>query len=371
MHGDFSRDEDPEGEDDRSGRPRGADGGRRSCALHCGPAVIRRSVGGHPAVGNVIHVSSSDVGGLQLERGDSPLDAVESQRKALALLAVLAVHGSVGRERLLALLWPESTSSRARGSLKQLVHVLRKQLSAPDLLEGTAELRLNADRIDSDVQAFLLALREGRPAEAVERYGGPFLDGVHIEAGAEFERWVDGWRSDLENLHREALETLAVEASARGDVVGAVAMVAPAAGRGPSERKGGPPPHGGARGRRRAFRGAPACPGSRASPAGGAGAACGPGGQGASRSACGGRRKSCRTPHPRTPPPRTPLPPRPLPRHRRRLCRHRPILGRRWRPSLPRLPPPHLPTPHLPTPQRHRLPPHAAAGVSWWPWWPW
>ena len=162
------------------------------------------------------------LGGLQLERGDSPLDAVESQRKALALLAVLAVHGSVGRERLLALLWPESTSSRARGSLKQLVHVLRKQLSAPDLLEGTAELRLNADWIGSDVQDFLLALREGRPAEAVEQYGGPFLDGVHIEAGAEFERWVDGWRSELETLHRDALETLAMEASARGDAVGAV-----------------------------------------------------------------------------------------------------------------------------------------------------
>jgi len=161
-------------------------------------------------------------GGLQLERGESPLDAVESQRKALALLAVLTVHGGLGRERLLALLWPESTSSRARGSLKQLVHVLRKQLSAPDLIEGTAELRLNADRIGSDVQAFLSALREGRPEAAVEHYGGPFLDGVHIEAGAEFERWVDGWRSELETLHRDALETLAMEASARGDTVGAV-----------------------------------------------------------------------------------------------------------------------------------------------------
>jgi len=161
-------------------------------------------------------------GGLQLERGDSPLDGVESQRKALALLAVLTVHGRLGRERLLALLWPESTSSRARGSLKQLVHVLRKQLSAPDLIEGTAELRLNADRIGSDVQAFLSALREGRPEAAVEHYGGPFLDGVHIEAGAEFERWVDGWRSELETLHRDALETLAMEASARGDTVDAV-----------------------------------------------------------------------------------------------------------------------------------------------------
>ncbi|CAN5807689.1 hypothetical protein BH23GEM11_BH23GEM11_01930 [soil metagenome] len=162
------------------------------------------------------------LGGLKLDRNGSPLDAVESQRKALALLAALAVQESLGRERMQALLWPESGPDRARGSLKQLVHVLRRQLAAPNLLLGTAELRLNPDVIASDVREFMEALRDGRPEEAVSLYGGPFLDGVHIEDGSEFERWLDGWRADLEGKWRGALEILATDAAARKDPLEAV-----------------------------------------------------------------------------------------------------------------------------------------------------
>jgi TolB-like protein/DNA-binding SARP family transcriptional activator len=163
------------------------------------------------------------LGGLKLDREGSPLDAVESQRKALALLAALAVQGGLGRERLQALLWPESGPDRARGSLKQLVHVLRRQLSAPNLFLGTVELRLNPDLIASDVRDFLDALRDGRPEEAVALYEGPFLDGVHIEGGSEFERWLDGWRAELQEQWRGALEALAAGATERGAFVEAAA----------------------------------------------------------------------------------------------------------------------------------------------------
>ena len=75
-------------------------------------------------------------GGCFLARDGRRLDALSGQRKALALLAVLAAtgEGGVSRDVLLAQLWPESDEARARTSLKQLVHSLRQQTQDPELL---------------------------------------------------------------------------------------------------------------------------------------------------------------------------------------------------------------------------------------------
>lgn len=163
------------------------------------------------------------LGGLSLERNKAPVDDVATQRKSLALLAALAVHGTMSRDRLMALLWPESEAARARGSLKQAIHQLRRMLAEPELLLGTTELRLNPDRVESDVQLFRDALRRGDTDAAIAFYQGPFLDGVHVDGSTEFERWVDGCRDDLASQFRGALEAQAVAAEARGDRVAAVA----------------------------------------------------------------------------------------------------------------------------------------------------
>jgi len=161
-------------------------------------------------------------GGLGIEGNEALPQDFTLHRKALALLALVAVHEVVGRERLMALLWPESSAERARGSMKQTVHVLRRQLAAPDLLLGTAELRLNPHRVDSDVGLFLDALARGDAAAAVELYRGPFLDGVHLEGAEEFERWVESQRQVLARRHREALLSLARGAAAGGHMAEAV-----------------------------------------------------------------------------------------------------------------------------------------------------
>jgi TolB-like protein/DNA-binding SARP family transcriptional activator/Flp pilus assembly protein TadD len=161
-------------------------------------------------------------GGLTLERDGVPTDEIVSQRKALVLLAILAVHETMGRERLMALLWPESDTERARGSLKQAIHTLRRQLSEPELLLGTTELRLNPERIECDVHLFLGALDRGDAEEAVSFHRGPFLEGVHLDGTPDFERWVDGWRDEFSARQRGALESLAVDAEARGDAAAAV-----------------------------------------------------------------------------------------------------------------------------------------------------
>jgi hypothetical protein len=59
-------------------------------------------------------------------------------------------------------------------------------------------------------------------AAADRLYTGPLLDGFFLNDAPEFERWVDGERARLEDVHARALESLAVEHAEHGDWIGAV-----------------------------------------------------------------------------------------------------------------------------------------------------
>jgi len=157
-------------------------------------------------------------GRLSLEEDGSDSPALLNQRKALALLAVVAAAGRAGisRERLMLLLWSESDATRARGSLKQLLHLIRRQLANDDVLTGPSELRLNRALIDDDVGRFRDAIASGDDAAAVTVYEGAFLDGVYLDDEGEFERWCSAERANLARQHDEALERLATSVSRRG-----------------------------------------------------------------------------------------------------------------------------------------------------------
>src|SRR5215207_5520102 len=139
------------------------------------------------------------LGGASLERDGIPVDTVGAQRKSLALLALLAAarQRGISRERLAAYLWPESDTDRARGALKQALHVLRRELGSPEAIVGAAELRLNPTWIETDFDIFLAALERGELELAVQTYGGPFLDGFHLPAAPEFEEWLEAQRDQL------------------------------------------------------------------------------------------------------------------------------------------------------------------------------
>ncbi|HEX9166146.1 MAG TPA: BTAD domain-containing putative transcriptional regulator, partial [Gemmatimonadales bacterium] len=158
------------------------------------------------------------LGGMALEGpGGAPVSALP-HRRALAVLAVLAVSGNIGcsRERLLALLWPESDEAHARHGLRDALHALRQALS-PDSIPSTGSLlRLDATAVGSDVLAFSMAVASGRLADAVRAYGGPLLDGFHLDEAPEFEHWLAAERTRLERECVEALEELAGAAEAAG-----------------------------------------------------------------------------------------------------------------------------------------------------------
>ena len=155
------------------------------------------------------------LGGLALV--DASGAALGQQRRRLALLAFLAAARGQGvsRDKLMAVLSPESSADSARHSLQQLLYHLRQQCGV-ELFVGTDPLRLDDGVITSDVADFDLSLSQGDLAKAVAVYRGPFLDGFHLDSAA-FEEWASGERSRLAAQHRDALFRLAADADARGD----------------------------------------------------------------------------------------------------------------------------------------------------------
>jgi DNA-binding SARP family transcriptional activator len=107
----------------------------------------------------------------RLSLANSAASVVGLSRRKLAILALLASAGDRGlrRDKLVAYLWPESSSNDARHSLEQLLYSLRRQLDAR-VFDGTDPLRLNPQVITSDLEAFHDAIRRGSDSEAIAGY---------------------------------------------------------------------------------------------------------------------------------------------------------------------------------------------------------
>jgi DNA-binding SARP family transcriptional activator/tetratricopeptide (TPR) repeat protein len=144
-----------------------------------------------------------------------------AQRRTVALLALLAVAGDAGlsRDKLVGLLWPDTDSERARHSLTQALYSARRALRADDLFLVGPDIRLNRDRLSSDVGEFDAAIIGGDLERAVEAYRGPFLDGFFVSGAPEFERWTSGQRERLEGSFAEALRRLAATAEEARDYI--------------------------------------------------------------------------------------------------------------------------------------------------------
>jgi DNA-binding SARP family transcriptional activator len=163
-------------------------------------------------------------GGLILQQDGQLHTGPAAQRRRLALLAVIAASGRRGasRERLLALLWPDTDPDAARHSLYQALHVIRRSLGKDDVLLGSSTLQFDPERMTSDVEEFETAVEQGAHEEAVRLYRGPFLDGFRLEGAPEFEQWQEGERLRFAREHATALEALAAAANARQDYGAAV-----------------------------------------------------------------------------------------------------------------------------------------------------
>jgi TolB-like protein/DNA-binding SARP family transcriptional activator len=164
------------------------------------------------------------LGGASLDGPDGPATGRVSQRRRLAVLALLAMNRrpGIGREKLAALLWPDSDGDRARHLLSDTVYVINRGLGGEVISAVGDELRLRLDRLGCDARDFEDAVQRGGLDEAVRLYAGPFMDGFFVEGSEEFERWMAAERDRLQELFARALEQLAGERSEHGDVRGAI-----------------------------------------------------------------------------------------------------------------------------------------------------
>ena len=165
----------------------------------------------------------STFGGLTLVVNGIPVTGVMTQRRQLALLALLAVARGQGvsRDKIVAYLWPERDADSARHILNQQLYAQR-QRSKEELFTGRKTLRLNPVYFQTDLWEFEDALQESRWDHAAEHYRGPFLDGFFLREAGEFEEWVESQRRRFARLHVEALERLSLAAEETDDLDGVV-----------------------------------------------------------------------------------------------------------------------------------------------------
>ncbi len=149
-----------------------------------------------------------------LTRDDQPIEL--NTAKAIALLAMLALARTTQtRERVIGLLWGESTSDAARKNLRNTLWTIRKSLG-DDVIEADGDrLALSADIW---VDARELQRRETRDwrresesrnlQSLVSLYRGPLLDGFVLADSSEFELWLTSERERFSQLYLRALGNL-------------------------------------------------------------------------------------------------------------------------------------------------------------------
>ncbi len=164
---------------------------------------------------NLLLLGTVEIRGQTL--GPEALSRIQPKRTALLAYLVMA-GGSVRRDTLRALFWPELNDLQARRALNQAVFHLRRSLGDDALESGGMEsVAINPERLACDAPTFEELCRAGQLANAMELYRGPFAAGFHVGELPDLEHWIDTTRARLSVTAFTACSTLAAEASAEQD----------------------------------------------------------------------------------------------------------------------------------------------------------
>ncbi len=140
------------------------------------------------------------------------LEVSLATRKAVGLLAFLALEGATSRSKLADLLWSDMDEDAARNNLRKEIFRLRETALRDFLEVSTASLALK--NVQLDVNIFL----EAEDDTALEAYSGDFLMGVEISGASAFEDWLETKRESLRTRFARLLIARAVKLEALGDL---------------------------------------------------------------------------------------------------------------------------------------------------------
>lgn len=142
-------------------------------------------------------------------------------RKALGLVAYLALEGPASRSRLADLFWSENDEESARRNLRRELHRLRETALRERLRADEKAVGLEGP-LEIDVARFQALLERGEAEAALGVYRGPLLEGLELPGAAGFAEWLQGWREQLDRQRQRALLYRAENLETRGDWRGAL-----------------------------------------------------------------------------------------------------------------------------------------------------
>ena len=154
-----------------------------------------------------------------------------SLRKGLGLLAYVAdVCRPVGRDVMASLLWPESDSEEARGSLRRTLHKIHIAFQANVICADRTSLILAPSLAASiDTHEFEAACDSGALEKAGQLYSGDFLEGLSIEGCPAFDEWAffrrEALRSRLVQVLERQIERALVSSAPAAAIPAAVRLV--------------------------------------------------------------------------------------------------------------------------------------------------
>ena len=144
-------------------------------------------------------------------------------RKGVALLVYLAeAKGSVRREVLATMLWPEGREEVVRARLRRLLHRLQLTLGDDALSIDRSTVRWSsAVNLQLDSQLFEQACDRGEFEWACRHYSGDFLEGFSPGDCPQFDEWAFFRREALRGRAIQALERVVHDRNAAGDYASA------------------------------------------------------------------------------------------------------------------------------------------------------
>ncbi|MDA1102108.1 MAG: AAA family ATPase [Gemmatimonadetes bacterium] len=114
----------------------------------------------------------------------------------LALVTLVYAGGSMSRPTIARLLWRMDANPKTRQRIRQLRHGIGRRVGE-SILDSKGDVLAAAGAISCDMNAFHVALGQGKLLEAAKYLSQGFASSVRIDVGGEFDDWLQSFEADL------------------------------------------------------------------------------------------------------------------------------------------------------------------------------